>query len=96
MYHILPCGKLPCHVVSLGNHAGSLERCHIGDGDGKVWVPGGDNIGTRWINPFWRTGPRALDAIATSDPSMTREVQGGCRHGVSGDQAVQRDHTALP
>ena len=50
---------------------------------------------TALINPFWETGQRALDAIATSDPSMTREAQGGCRHGVSGDQAIQRDHAAL-
>ena len=47
------------------------------------------------FNPFWETGQRALDALATSDPSMTREAQGGCRHGVSGDRAVQRDHTTL-
>ena len=48
------------------------------------------------LNPFWETGQRALDAIATSDPSMTREAQEGHRHGVSGDWAVQRDHAALP
>ena len=47
------------------------------------------------INPFWDTGRRALDALAMSDPSVTREAQGGRRHGVSGDRAVQRDHAAL-
>ena len=47
------------------------------------------------VNPFWETGRRALDALATSDPSVTREAQGGRGHGVSGDLAVQRDHAAL-
>jgi len=48
-----------------------------------------------YVNPFWDTGPRALDALAASDPSMTREAQGGRRHGVTGDRAVQCDHAAL-
>ena len=47
------------------------------------------------LNPFWETGRRALDALATSDPSVTREAQGGRVHAVSGDGAVQRDHAAL-
>ena len=47
------------------------------------------------LNPFWETGRRALDALAMSDPSMTCEAQGGRRYAVSGDLAVQLDHTAL-
>ena len=35
------------------------------------------------------------DALAASNPSMTCEAQGGRVHAVSGDLAVQRDHTAL-
>ena len=47
------------------------------------------------LDPFAHSLRAALDALATSDPSVTREAQRGCRHGVSGDRAVQCDHTAL-
>ena len=47
------------------------------------------------FNPFRHSLRASLDALAASDPSVTREAQGGRRHGVSGDRAVQRDHTAL-
>ena len=40
-------------------------------------------------------GTTRADALAASDPSMTCEAQGGRGHAVSGDLAVQRDHTAL-
>ena len=49
----------------------------------------------RCFNPFADSLRASLDALAASDPSMTREAQGGCRHGVSGDRAVQCDHAAL-
>ena len=44
---------------------------------------------------FFTYGTASADALSASDPSMTREAQGGRRHGVSGDRAVPRDHTAL-
>ena len=58
-------------------------------------LPALANVGALYVNPFWETGRRALDALAMSDPSVTREAQGGRGHGVSGDRAVQQDHTAL-
>ena len=53
------------------------------------------SVGKVIFNPFAHSLRAALDALATSDPSVTREAQRGCRHGVSGDRAVQRDHAAL-
>ena len=46
-------------------------------------------------------GPRhslraSLNALAASDPSTAREAQRGDGHGVSGVQAVDCNHTALP
>ena len=47
------------------------------------------------FNPFAHSLRASLDALAASDPSVTREAQGGRGHGVSGDRAVQCDHAAL-
>ena len=70
----------------------------MGSGVGVMFWGGGlhgVDMGDSYLNPFWHTGRRALDAIATSDPSVTREVQRGGRHDVSGVQAVECDRTAL-
>ena len=45
------------------------------------------------LNPFADSLRAALDALATS---AAREAQRGIGHGVSGVQAVERDHAALP
>jgi hypothetical protein len=47
------------------------------------------------FNPFTDGLRASLTTLAPSDPSVTREAQGGRGHGVSGDRAVQRDHGAL-
>ena len=48
------------------------------------------------VNPFAHSLRASLDALAASDLSAAREAQGGNGHGVSGVQAVEHDHTALP
>ena len=48
------------------------------------------------FNPFAHSLRASLDALAASDPSAAREAQRGDGHGVSGVQAVECDHTALP
>ena len=61
----------------------------------SVYISFEDSVAHCALNPFTHSLRASLDALAASDPSVTREAQSGRRHGVRGDRAVQRDHTTL-
>lgn len=79
------------HYVAMGWKPSHMRMHDAGDHLLSTTGLRSDHI----INPFAHSLRASLDALATSHPSVTREAQRGCRHGVSGDRAVQCDHAAL-